>query len=165
MMPRQWRRREWLMLALAQTAGLVGCGTLLHPERRGQPPGGRLDWGIVVLNALGLLFFFIPGIIAFAVDFSTGAIYLPPEPPLSMPLAARPIAAGPLEKIETGRPQPSQEDVEQIVSAHAGRPVRLEKGRFATEPMQDIGDFWAVQKRWLKRPFPASEGVEAAAPA
>ena len=28
---------------------------------------------------IGLLIFFIPGVIAFAVDFSTGAIYLPPD--------------------------------------------------------------------------------------
>ncbi|MBW2133447.1 MAG: hypothetical protein JRG88_13125 [Deltaproteobacteria bacterium] len=34
--------------------------------------------GVAVLDGLGLLIFFIPGIIAFAVDFATGAIYLPP---------------------------------------------------------------------------------------
>jgi hypothetical protein len=58
---------------------VVGCGTILHPERRHQPPGGGLDWGIVALDTLGLLLFFIPGVIAFAVDFTTGAIYLPPN--------------------------------------------------------------------------------------
>lgn len=71
------RRR---LLALAGTtaiaAPLGGCGTLLYPERRGQT-GGRLDTGVVVLNGLGLLLFLVPGLIAFAVDFSTGAIYLP----------------------------------------------------------------------------------------
>ena len=56
---------------------LTGCGTIFFPERRGQPPG-PLDWRIVALDALCLVFFFIPGVIAFAVDFSTGAIYLPP---------------------------------------------------------------------------------------
>src|SRR5262249_47382389 len=55
---------------------LAGCGTILYPERRGQV-GGRLDVGVVVLDAIGLLFFLIPGIIAFAVDFSNGTIYLP----------------------------------------------------------------------------------------
>ncbi len=57
-------------------AQLAGCGTLLHPERRGQKDG-RLDMGIVVLDAIGLVFFLIPGIIAFAVDFHEGTIYLP----------------------------------------------------------------------------------------
>ncbi len=63
-------------LCLTLIAQLAGCGTLLHPERRGQR-GGRLDAGIVVLDAVGLLFFVIPGIIAFAIDFSNGTIYLP----------------------------------------------------------------------------------------
>ncbi|MEM9233736.1 MAG: hypothetical protein AAGA69_05800 [Pseudomonadota bacterium] len=55
---------------------LSGCGTLLYPERRGQT-GGKIDPGVAVLNGVGLLLFVIPGLIAFAVDFSTGAIYLP----------------------------------------------------------------------------------------
>lgn len=71
------RRR---LLALAGTsaiaAPLAGCGTILYPERRGQT-GGRLDVGVVALNGIGLLLFLLPGVIAFAVDFSTGAIYLP----------------------------------------------------------------------------------------
>jgi hypothetical protein len=55
---------------------LAGCGTLLYPERRGQV-AGHLDAGVVILDAVGLLFFIIPGIIAFAVDFGNGCIYLP----------------------------------------------------------------------------------------
>jgi len=61
------------VLFLLQTAG---CGSLLYPERRGQR-AGRIDPGVAILNGLGLLVFIIPGVIAFAVDFSTGAIYLP----------------------------------------------------------------------------------------
>lgn len=55
---------------------LASCGTILYPERRDQK-AGHLDVGVVLLDAIGLLFFLIPGIIAFAVDFSSGAIYLP----------------------------------------------------------------------------------------
>jgi hypothetical protein len=58
------------------TMQLMGCGTLMYPERRGQR-GDRVDAGIVVLDALGLLFGIIPGVIAFAVDFGNGTIYLP----------------------------------------------------------------------------------------
>ena len=61
------------VLFLLQTAG---CGSLLYPERRGQR-AGRIDPGVAILDGLGLLVFIIPGVIAFAVDFSTGAIYLP----------------------------------------------------------------------------------------
>ena len=55
---------------------LIACGTLIYPERRGQH-AGRIDVGVAVLDGIGLLFFLIPGIVAYAVDFSTGAIYLP----------------------------------------------------------------------------------------
>jgi hypothetical protein len=55
---------------------VTACGTLMHPERKGQT-GGRIDAGIAILDGLGLLFYIIPGVIAFAVDFSYGTIYLP----------------------------------------------------------------------------------------
>ena len=61
----------------------VGCGTILYPERRGQqtPTVDRLeqiDPLVVVLDGILLFAFFVPGVVAFGVDFSTGAIYLPP---------------------------------------------------------------------------------------
>ncbi|TBU88188.1 polyribonucleotide nucleotidyltransferase [Stutzerimonas kirkiae] len=55
---------------------LTACGTLFYPERRGQIDG-RIDPAIAVFNAIGLLFYVIPGLVAFGIDFATGAIYLP----------------------------------------------------------------------------------------
>jgi hypothetical protein len=55
---------------------VTACGTLLYPERRGQT-NGQIDIGVAALDAIGLLFFFVPGVVAFGVDFITGAIYLP----------------------------------------------------------------------------------------
>jgi hypothetical protein len=55
---------------------LTACGTLLYPERKGQT-GGRIDAGVAALNGVGLLLFVIPGLIAYAVDFNNGTIYLP----------------------------------------------------------------------------------------
>lgn len=55
---------------------LAACGTILYPERKGQRDG-RLDIGVVLLDGIGLLFFIIPGVIAYAVDFTNGTIYLP----------------------------------------------------------------------------------------
>lgn len=55
---------------------LTGCGTLMYPERKGQR-SGRIDVGVAVLDGVGLFFFLIPGIIAYAVDFNNGTIYLP----------------------------------------------------------------------------------------
>ena len=54
----------------------VSCGTIIYPERRGQS-ASKIDVGVAVLDGIGLLVFLVPGVIAFAVDFATGAIYLP----------------------------------------------------------------------------------------
>jgi hypothetical protein len=79
----QWKRGIVTALRVIVSAvfiiELAGCGTILYPERKGQKDG-RIDPGIAVLDGLGLLFFIIPGVIAFAVDFTTGAIYLPGGP-------------------------------------------------------------------------------------
>jgi hypothetical protein len=63
--------------ALAILTVSLGCGTILYPERRGQRTSARIDAGVAVMDALWCLLFIIPGVVAFAVDFSDGAIYLP----------------------------------------------------------------------------------------
>lgn len=65
-----------LVILVCMALQIAACGTLLYPERRGQKMG-HIDAGIAVLDGIGLLIGIIPGVIAFAVDFSTGAIYLP----------------------------------------------------------------------------------------
>ena len=64
------------VLAVSLFTQLAACGTLFYPDRRGQIDG-RIDPAVAVLNAVGLLFYLIPGLIAFGIDFATGAIYLP----------------------------------------------------------------------------------------
>lgn len=63
-------------LVAALLTQLTACGTLFYPERRGQIDG-KVDPVIVALNAIGILFYVIPGLIAFGIDFATGAIYYP----------------------------------------------------------------------------------------
>jgi len=70
---RQWFRGLIILVLCIQ---MVACGTILYPERKGQR-SGRLDIGVVLLDGIGLLCFIIPGVIAYAVDFSNGTIYLP----------------------------------------------------------------------------------------
>lgn len=65
-----------ILLATTVITQLSACGTVFYPERRGQITG-EIDSGVAILNGIGLLFYIIPGVIAFAVDFATGAIYLP----------------------------------------------------------------------------------------
>ena len=71
-------RRKTLALALAGiiTTQLAACGTVFYPERKGQH-SGRIDPVVAIANGVGLLFFLVPGVIAFAVDFTNGTIYLP----------------------------------------------------------------------------------------
>lgn len=64
------------LLAASLLAQLSGCGTLFYPERRGQL-NGQVDPAVAALDAIGILFYVVPGLIAFAIDFGTGAIYLP----------------------------------------------------------------------------------------
>ncbi|MGL4318144.1 MAG: polyribonucleotide nucleotidyltransferase [Pseudomonas sp.] len=63
------------VLALTLFTQLTACGTLFFPDRRGQIEG-RIDPLVAGLDAIGILFYVIPGLIAFGIDFATGAIYL-----------------------------------------------------------------------------------------
>src|SRR4029077_1462062 len=98
---------------------LASCGTLLYPERRGQS-AGRLDVGVVALDGVGLLAFLVPGVIAFVVDFATGAISLPPEYALLSPSPGeglRQVRVDPRE-LTSGR-------VEAVVQEQTGKAVSL----------------------------------------
>lgn len=72
------RTRRRTLQALGSLGGLgalAGCAAILHPERQGNPPG-RIDVGPLILDILWFIPGIVPGIIAIAVDFGTGAIYL-----------------------------------------------------------------------------------------
>jgi len=133
-------RRGFVRATAASALSFVtGCGTLMHPERRYAPNDGRLDWGIVALDTLGLLLFFIPGVIAFAVDFTTGAIYLPPG---GYGDNTRPPTDEQLVTIEVLPSELSRQRVEQVASEHVGRDVRLISGEYKTAPLAKLTDFW-----------------------
>ena len=55
---------------------LTACGSIFYPDRRGQIEG-KIDPAVAAMDAIGILFYVLPGLIAFAIDFTTGAIYLP----------------------------------------------------------------------------------------
>jgi hypothetical protein len=146
------KRRIALLLTIALAFESVSCGTLIHPERRGQPHTALLDPSIVLLDGLGVLVFLVPGVVAFIVDFATGAIYLP-EPPLSpypppprgypVPAPGPPPAAYPpttwwtpssslssptlvrLTRINTSPGTLTRERIEAVLLARTGHAIKL----------------------------------------
>lgn len=139
-------RRVFIQVGAAGSLSFVaGCGMILHPERRNQPPGGDMDWGVFALDAVGLLLFFIPGVIAFAVDFSTGAIYLPP--PMGYGGCEPPTKDRALVAVQVPRKELNQRRVEEVASQHAGREVRLVAGEYRSAPLAKLEEFWPTRAK------------------
>jgi hypothetical protein len=115
--------KNWLLTAAM--AGMMfhvtSCGTLMHPERKGQK-SGRIDAGIAVLDGLGLLLFIIPGVIAFAVDFSNGTIYLPPG---GASLQNVPNHLADMEAIRVDKQALTKTHIELLVREHTGTSIDL----------------------------------------
>lgn len=114
---------------------VIGCGTLAHPERRGQT-SGRIDPGIAILDGIGLLFFVVPGLVAFGIDFSTGAIYLPPESSttgLEEPGQIRVVYANP-----DGL---NRQNIEEIIAQKTGHSVLLDREDLVISKLKSPEDF------------------------
>ena len=99
----------------------TSCGTLLYPERRGQK-GGTCDPAVVLMDGIGVFFFIIPGIMAFVVDFYTGAIYLPEDDSTNTSSFS---ADNGLAVIENNPDELNQVTIEKIVSRHFRHPIDL----------------------------------------
>lgn len=72
-------KRPSSLVMVVAILNIAACGYLIYPERQGLR-GDQVDGTVVALDAIGLLLI-LPGVIAFAVDFSTGCIYLPKDHP------------------------------------------------------------------------------------
>ena len=131
-----WKIRPTRFLIVFLAIQTASCGTLLHPERQGQP-AGRLDPAIAVLDAAGLLLFFIPGVIAFAVDFSNGTIYLPPDrsSALSAPEGQR------LQTVQVNPKELTSQRLEEVLRQQTGQSVRFEPGTYRATRINQIQDF------------------------
>ncbi|REJ89903.1 MAG: hypothetical protein DWQ34_18275 [Planctomycetota bacterium] len=134
------RRLPAVALSSVAPFSLSACGTLFHPDRVGQPRCGRLDPAIVALNGLGLLLFLVPGLIAFAVDFYTGAIYLPPG------YAANGTGKrdGRLLALHVDPRTLTRRRIETEISTCIGKPVSLDPGTYRVRELEDIDRFEAA---------------------
>jgi hypothetical protein len=166
-------RREFVVRAVrygflsGSVASLSGCGTLFHGERRGQPHSNQIDWGVAALDGLGLLLFFVPGVVAFAVDFSTGAIYLPlaqcasyrgrpvaqPAQSGSMPSAESELVvvsdAVEFSRIDASREKLDRHSIERELTARVGRPVVLRDSEARVSQLTGLDQFashWSLHR-------------------
>lgn len=96
---------------------LSACGTILYPERKGQR-AGRIDVGVAVLDGIGLLFFLVPGVIAYAVDFATGTIYLPGGRHAALD---NPLDKNDMLVLHVGKENLSRENIERVIYAQTGK--------------------------------------------
>jgi hypothetical protein len=109
------------VVAIGLLGQLFGCGTLLYPERRGQT-SGRIDAGVAILDGIGLLFFLVPGMIAYAIDFSTGSIYLPGGHRSHVP-------SGGVKVVHVDPARLNDETIREILVREAGVPAGIDLTR------------------------------------
>lgn len=130
--------RRTVLVATLLAFGLqaTGCGTIIYPERRNQP-AGKIDTQVAILDGLGLLLFIVPGVIAFAVDFATGAIYLPG--------GKRSEVRGNAVRVVLADPDSlDREAIQRIVSAETGRTVSLADPDVQQRSLADRGELFAA---------------------
>ncbi|MFQ3787038.1 hypothetical protein [Halomonas sp. A29] len=119
-----------LVLGVSITA-LVGCGTVFHPERKGQM-SGRIDPVVAIANGVGLLFFIVPGVIAYAVDFSNGTIYLP---------GTHDSASVDVLQMEEDMDVPT---LEKLLSEKTGKPFSLDSELVRVEEVESLDEALAL---------------------
>ena len=91
----------------------------MYPERKGQKDG-HIDAGVAILDGIGLLFFIIPGVIAFAVDFSNGTIYLPGTSKISMDLNN-------IKQVKFDPRHTNLAGIEKIIKDETGRTIKMDQ--------------------------------------
>jgi hypothetical protein len=114
---------------------LAGCGTLMYPERRGQKEG-RIDAGVAVLDGIGLLFFIIPGVIAYAVDFSDGTIYLPGSRRSSLDIQN-------IKQVKFDPKHYTNATIEKIIKEQTGCVVKMNQNNMKISKLASFDDMMA----------------------
>lgn len=120
-----------------------GCGTLLYPERRGQPRGGKVDWTVVGMDSIGLFFFFIPGVIAFAIDYGNGSLFLPPE---HTSFDGQPIPEASYRQVSLGEGRPTEEAIEAALLQERQVQIRLSEVKVIRRPLPSLTEFPAIAR-------------------
>lgn len=124
------------------------CGLLLHPERQGQT-SGKLDPVVIGLNMVGLVFYVIPGLVAFAVDYSSGTIYLPNSSSSITPesIKSKSSLGENFKKIHAKKGA-TQGEIEAVLEQHFNRAIDLNDKRNVAIKVENMtkSDFAALRQ-------------------
>lgn len=129
---KQIAKTLYILICAVLIVQLAGCGTLMYPERRGQR-AGRIDAGVAVLDGIGLLFFLIPGVIAYAVDFSNGTIYLPGT-------ARNSLGLKDIKQVKFDPKHYLNATIEKIIKEETGHAVKLTQDNIVISRLESIDD-------------------------
>ena len=128
-----------LLLVAALVLQTASCGFFLYPERRNQSKG-EVDVGVAALDAIGLVFFIVPGLIAFAVDFSANTIYLP-----SGKQKAGRSPGDAYTAVRVSAAEMNKAGIETIIQRHTGMDVDLYSRNVQTYRLETIDQARDIQ--------------------
>lgn len=137
-----------VVFVLVQTGA---CGFILYPERKGRT-SGRIDPGVAILDAILLIPGILPGVIAFAVDFVTGCIYLPGGKYYTADMEALSDGQNP-QRLALAADQLDIPSLERMLSDQAGHPVQLDKDKIQVLRVNDV-DF--IRNHFILIPNPGT---------
>ena len=124
-----------ILVIAVLTIQLTGCGTLLYPERKGQR-AGSIDAGVAILDGIGLLFAVIPGVIAFAVDFNNGTIYLPGTHRASLELKD-------MKQVKFDPKRTNLASIEKIIKDETGQEISFGQDNLKIAKFESLADMMA----------------------
>ncbi len=142
-MPKKFKNSLRSILIIFLIVQMSACGILLYPERQGQKRG-TIDAGVAVLDAVGLLFFIVPGLIAFAVDFSTGAIYLPPGQSKTKLFAGKAVSVVQLDLKDL-----NAVNIEAVIAGHTGHRIALTQANIEVSKLINKGEIIHQFDTWV----------------
>lgn len=143
------RRTMIAALTAGSATVLSGCGTILYPDRAYQKKRGAMDPAVVILDGIGLFFFIVPGLVAFAVDFTTGAIYFPAD-----------HEPGDRERMifdqYDNEAKLDKDTIERIVAMKTGKHINLNRKDVQVIELQNLDQFWMAHAQLSGQPMLAT---------
>lgn len=133
----------------------LGCGTIMYADRVGQPRSGPIDWKVAAMDGAGLIFFFVPGVIAFAVDYYNGTLFLPTStaPEIITASIDQETSVTPqFHEVSMPKNAIYRRDIELAISQQQGHPVTIDDHAARIAPLTSLADFSREYKRFAENP-------------